>query len=192
MSSAPNPAESPQQKQIRQRIGQLLLWGGGLMAVLVFADRSGVGSLSFPAFWYRSRSAHLLVTAVLLFSGLWLLRDGQKDRCAADRDHRAADGANRDRVEEVDRTADRPIFENVRVYTRRRCPLCDDALVVLRQYRAWLPEVELVDVDERPELAEQYGQWVPVVEMDGRTRFRGHVDAWVLERMIQARCRRRS
>ena len=76
-------------------------------------------------------------------------------------------------------------FESVVLYTRAACPLCDDAGALLSQYRMWIPSPVEVDVDDDPELVQQFGEWVPVVEFDGRIRFRGQVSEVLLQRLIE-------
>jgi len=68
------------------------------------------------------------------------------------------------------------------LYTRAGCHLCDDALAMLTRY-GLRPEV--IDIDGDGELAAQYGQCVPVVLIDGRLRFRGHVDERLLRRLLR-------
>jgi hypothetical protein len=43
-----------------------------------------------------------------------------------------------------------------------------------------------VDVDTDPELADRYGECVPVVVVDGRVRFRGVVKPVLLRRLLRA------
>jgi hypothetical protein len=73
------------------------------------------------------------------------------------------------------------------MYTREGCHLCEQAWVVLqraaRRYRLALRQV---DVDSDPALVEQHGTCVPVVVIDGRVRFRGVVNAVLLERILRA------
>jgi thiol-disulfide isomerase/thioredoxin len=74
------------------------------------------------------------------------------------------------------------------LYTRRGCHLCDDALLVLEEASRRTPlVVRAVDVDTDPELAARYGQEVPVVMIDGRVRFRGRINAVLLERLLRKR-----
>jgi glutaredoxin len=75
-------------------------------------------------------------------------------------------------------------FHTATMYTRRNCLLCDEALEQLRAYRAYLPEVSVVDIDRDPELQRRFDTSVPVVELDGRIRFRGHVSDLLLRRLI--------
>jgi thioredoxin-like negative regulator of GroEL len=43
----------------------------------------------------------------------------------------------------------------------------------------------VVDVDTDPRLAERFGQQVPVVVIDGRERFRGHVNPVLFARLLK-------
>jgi len=43
----------------------------------------------------------------------------------------------------------------------------------------------LVDVDASPELRDRFDTCVPVVEIDGKIRFRGHVDRVLLRRLLR-------
>jgi len=71
------------------------------------------------------------------------------------------------------------------LYSRPGCHLCDDAaaLLVDRQ-RLHGFTLTHVNVDTQPELASRYGACVPVVTMDGAVRFRGRVDARLLDRLL--------
>jgi glutaredoxin len=73
------------------------------------------------------------------------------------------------------------------VYTRERCPLCDEAIEFLTREKEQLGfHLTLVDVDSSEALREQHGDCVPVVEVDGKVRFRGHVNPVLWRRMITA------
>jgi glutaredoxin len=75
---------------------------------------------------------------------------------------------------------------NVVLYTRVGCHLCDDARQTLEQHGL---SPTCVDIDAHHELYERFTTCVPVVEIDGRIRFRGHVEP-VLLRRILAQCTR--
>ena len=45
--------------------------------------------------------------------------------------------------------------------------------------------IEEVDIDADTVLREKYNDWVPVVTIDGRERFRGRVDEILLRRLLQ-------
>lgn len=76
-------------------------------------------------------------------------------------------------------------FDRVRLYTREECHLCDHARDSLWKHAAWLPALEEVDIDADPQLAAQFDTCVPVVEIDGKIRFRGRVDEVLLRRLIE-------
>jgi glutaredoxin len=75
---------------------------------------------------------------------------------------------------------------DVVMYTRQGCHLCEQAWEVLqRAARRHRLSLRQVDVDSDPALVEQHGEHVPVVAIDGRVRFRGIVNAVLLERILR-------
>jgi len=81
----------------------------------------------------------------------------------------------------------RPPASSVVVYTRRGCHLCDEAWDLLQRYQArWGFRLDAVDVDGDPELAALHGDWVPVVTVNGKVRFRGRVNEVLLKRLFGA------
>ena len=77
----------------------------------------------------------------------------------------------------VDRTP------NVVLYTRNGCHLCNDAEQLLLQHGL---TPTLVDIDADPKLKSRFDVSVPVVEIDGRIRFRGRVEPLLLRRILQS------
>lgn len=71
------------------------------------------------------------------------------------------------------------------LYSRPDCPLCDEARELLEHYRPYLPTLTEVNVDLDPVLEERFGNWVPVLELDGRVRFKGVISPVLLRRMIE-------
>ncbi len=71
-------------------------------------------------------------------------------------------------------------------YTRAGCHLCDEARATLDRYSAYFPPIEAVDIDGDPQLIARFSTCVPVVEMDGKVRFRGRVNELLLRRLIAA------
>jgi len=69
------------------------------------------------------------------------------------------------------------------IYTRTGCHLCDDAIDLVRQQQV---HPILIDIDADPQLREQFNVCVPVVEIEGKIRFRGKVDPVLLRRTIRA------
>jgi glutaredoxin len=73
---------------------------------------------------------------------------------------------------------------NVVLYTRQGCHLCHEAEQLLIRYDL---RPRLVDIDLDRELLGQFDTCVPVVEIDGRVRFRGRVDEVLLRRLLRAK-----
>lgn len=153
--------QEDQGDRARALLGTLLMAAGSVLAVLIFCDRTADGLPGMPAIWYSSRGIHLALCGALFIAAALLLK--------------SPPGA-----------IPPPLFETLRFYTRRECPLCDHALEVLERYRSVLPEPELIDIDNDPELQQRYGDSVPVVELDGQVRFRGEVQPELLQRLIDA------
>ena len=72
-------------------------------------------------------------------------------------------------------------MKSVKLYTRVNCHLCDQAYEVLTR-NGLLPES--IDIDADEELREKFTECVPVVEIDGRVRFRGIVNEVLLKRLL--------
>ena len=71
-------------------------------------------------------------------------------------------------------------------YTRDGCHLCEQAWeIVTAAQRRYGFTLERVDVDGDAALAKEHGECVPVVAIDGKVRFRGRVNAVLLERMLR-------
>ncbi len=70
---------------------------------------------------------------------------------------------------------------NAVLYTRKSCQLCDEAKEILEMYGFSIHEI---DIDKQPELREKYDTCVPVVEIDGKVRFRGTINEILLVRLI--------
>lgn len=70
------------------------------------------------------------------------------------------------------------------LYTRPGCHLCDDAKSLLQdRQRSWGYHLTETNVDADPELANRYGECVPVVTVDGKLRFRGRISGKLLDRL---------
>lgn len=68
------------------------------------------------------------------------------------------------------------------LYTRAGCHLCHDAEALLAEQGL---QPRIVDVDADPALKERFNTCVPVVEIDGKIRFRGRVDPVLLKRLLR-------
>jgi glutaredoxin len=73
---------------------------------------------------------------------------------------------------------------NVVLYTRDGCHLCEEAREVLSEFGI---SPTSVNIDADPNLRERFDTSVPVVEIDGRIRFRGGVQQTLLRRIIRNR-----
>ena len=75
----------------------------------------------------------------------------------------------------------------VTIYTRDDCHLCEDAHDTVRRVAEETNadvEIRSVDVDEDPDLREEYGERVPYVLVDGRPKFKYRVDADELRSLL--------
>jgi glutaredoxin len=72
-------------------------------------------------------------------------------------------------------------MHRVILYTRAGCHLCNEALAILHRFGQ---EPELIDIDTDPALRERYTNCVPVVEIDGKERFRGRINEVLLARLL--------
>jgi glutaredoxin len=75
-------------------------------------------------------------------------------------------------------------MSRVTIYTRRGCHLCEEAEALLVRHGL---RPALVDIDADPALRERYTDCVPVVEIDGKERFRGRVNEVLLKRLLAGR-----
>ncbi len=72
-------------------------------------------------------------------------------------------------------------------YTRQGCHLCDDAKTLVEALQAEYGfTVEIQDIDGDPQLREKFTTCVPVVEVNGKVRFRGQVNAVLFRRLLNA------
>ncbi|AQL43076.1 thioredoxin family protein [Halorientalis sp. IM1011] len=77
----------------------------------------------------------------------------------------------------------------VTVYSRENCHLCEEAKATVEAVASEVDAavtVEEVDVDEDPELREEYGERVPYVLVDGTPKFKYRVDADDLRRALES------
>ncbi len=74
----------------------------------------------------------------------------------------------------------------IRVYSRPGCHLCelliDELLPLIRGHL----DLEVIDIDTRPELTIQYGIRIPVVEYDGETVCQHHLDTAAIRAILQS------
>jgi glutaredoxin len=71
------------------------------------------------------------------------------------------------------------------VYTKPTCPLCDEAYEVLERWQQrYGYSLEARNIEESADLLREHGEWVPVVAVNGRVRFRGRVNEVLLRRIM--------
>lgn len=160
-----NAREADLQDRIQAWLGTAMMVTASLFAVLIFCDRMKMPLFAMPAAWYSSRNIHLVLCGAMFIAAAVLLK---------------SPGAPRH-----DRNG-RPLFRTCRLYTRAECHLCEEAFSTLMQFQDALPNIDVVDIDADPQLIRQFGESVPVVEIDGRVRFRGAVRPALLQRLIDA------
>jgi glutaredoxin len=158
----------------RKQVGFLLTVVGFLVALAWVLDRVAPLPFPLPRLWFLHRNLLGIAGVAAALTGLALQRDhtlrGPGSGAAP------PDGW-------TPRIPGRR-FESLVVYTRPGCHLCDDALELLADYSPWLPTPEEIDIDPHPALKARHGEWIPVVEIDGRERFRGRIDEPLLRRLI--------
>ena len=137
--------------------------------MLIFVDKWTQIQLPFPRFWYTTRAFHVLFCAGLAVLGWLMLRSVTSSEQSHD--------------------TERVVFKSVVVFCKPECCLCDTAMEVLADFSYALPDIKTVDISGDEELEELYASFVPVVEIDGKIRFRGIVSTELLSRLIEARQR---
>lgn len=145
--------------------GSVLLYAGVALLILAGIDQVSYLPFPMPEFWYSNRSFWPFVGILAIPCGMFLLKKEPKLNW-----HPTLAGTR---------------FGSVVLYTRKRCHLCDDAKLLLRTYARWLPTPVEVEIDGDEELKKQFNTCVPVVEIDGKVRFRGIVDEMLLRRLIE-------
>lgn len=174
-----NPAESPQSPPRPSSpaiLGTVALFTAVGLVILSIIDRSF--PLPFmPVSWHANRALWYLITLALFLSGiviLWRHRVPAKGNPVEEQEESEGDHSLR------------PAFQRVVLYTRQSCPLCEEAKTVLAEFGPQLPPVEEIDIEADPALHSRFDTCVPVVELDGRVRFRGRVNRVLLRRLIEA------
>ncbi len=76
---------------------------------------------------------------------------------------------------------------DVMLYTRQGCHLCDEAADVLRRHGV---SFRTTDIDQDVQWRDRYNECVPVVVIDGKERFRGRIDELLLRRLLARRASR--
>lgn len=149
------------------RLGTLGLLFGAAIVVLAFMDATSGIPFQMPSSWYVNRSIWYFLGLLGFVVGSLLLKD--RPQVAEEPESLRVDSP----------------FQRLVFYTRQDCHLCDDAKEILLRYETSLPELEEIDIDNAPDLVEEFGRCVPVVEIDGKVRFRGCINEMLLRRLIE-------
>jgi glutaredoxin len=164
--------------RFRPALGSVLLFLGiGLMGLLAVERDAGL-PVRMPRSWYIDRGLWVAI-GLLAFGAGWRLLG---DRKLSEEESRTEEsrGAGSSNEQPGDR------FERVVLYTRPGCHLCDLARETLAKYANSLPPPIEIDIDADPALRSRFSTCIPVVEIDGKIRFRGWVNEVLLRRLIEA------
>jgi glutaredoxin len=179
-TSAPSPAADPPAARGRSLLGSALLFLGiGLLALLLIDP--GELPLSMPRSWYIDRTLWVAGGLIAVGTGWHLLRDADGGRPGL-----GGTGAQKATLPAARLGIAGRRFSQLVLYTRTGCHLCDEARATLNKYGVYLPPIVEVDIDHDPALIGRFSTCVPVVELDGKVRFRGRVNEVLLRRLIAA------
>ena len=146
--------------------------GFGVLGLAAWDNSLGL-PFAMPRFWHIQRVACLAVSLVLGTAGLYVMSHGPRE------------DSDLGQVSKWKPTRPGRRFHMLTFYMRDGCHLCDEALELLQRYSAYLPPIHEVDVDADSASRERFDTAVPVVEIDGKIRFRGRVSELLLRRLIE-------
>lgn len=150
------------------------MFAAGLTVLgLVAWDNVEVLPFPMPRFWRSQRTVCLALAFLSIVLGLFVINRGPREpemSAYGRRWHPTKPGQR---------------FHSVVLYTRDDCHLCDEALELLQSYAQFLPPILESNIDADPPQRERFDTWVPVVEIDGKVRFRGRVSDLLLRRLIE-------
>jgi glutaredoxin len=171
MTEIHNTTPTDERLKARPFAGTVALFFSVLILFFGIIDRRTPVAF-MPASWFVHRSLWYLMATVSFLVGCLLLRDP----VTANGDASPETPSNFGERETP--------FQRLVFYTRRNCPLCVSAKKLLHSYSEYFPPLEEIDIDQSPQLTEQFSNCVPVVEIDGKIRFRGKINEVLLQRLI--------
>lgn len=77
------------------------------------------------------------------------------------------------------------VCASIRVFSRPGCHLCEQLVEELLPLVRGRLEVEVVDVQSRPDWEQEYGLRIPVVEFDGQFVCQYHLDQGAIRRILE-------
>ncbi|WP_299463247.1 glutaredoxin family protein [uncultured Gimesia sp.] len=157
----------------------MLFLGLGILALSL----TGTEWLPFnmPRSWYQNPTVWKLLALCMTGGGIAVLKQVSSSEMKNELRNRETHQSEDWMPEEHGQR-----FETLTVYTKKNCPLCEEASEILEDYAAYLPQAELIDIYSDPALVEKFGTCVPVVVIDGKIRFRGRINEVLLRRLIVA------
>ncbi len=73
------------------------------------------------------------------------------------------------------------------IYSRSECSLCDKARHFLQgEQKHFQFSLESIDIDDHDDLKKQFGCQIPVIEVNGKVRFRGIINPVLFRRFLRA------
>ena len=168
-----HPASHRSFTAAQARFGFVLFAAGLTVLALVAWDNSAGLPFVMPGFFRSQRTTCLALALLSGAIGLFILSRGPREETTE----------RRPSTWKPTRPGRR--FRTITLYTRAGCPLCDEAFETLQTYSASLPPTQEIDIDADPLLRARFETSVPVVEIDGKIRFRGQVSEMLLRRLIE-------
>lgn len=167
MDSFSNESNKDNENRNGSLLGPIFLWSGAVLGILLFCEKLGGLPFDMPSSWYTNSAFWIMIAIMLFGMGIKLIADSKPEEVA------------------WKPTKNYPRFHKIVVYSREDCHLCHEAEQLLAKYYEFLPIPEIIDVNEYEELDEKFGNCVPVVEIDGKIRFRGKIEEELLKRLIE-------
>jgi hypothetical protein len=165
--TAPRARPSNQDGPRLLAAGTLLTFAGVIGLSFGVLDAMNLIPLTMARWRVQSESLWILLSLLLLVAGLRLT---WRATHAVTRRKPGAPGMR---------------FHTLVLFSRGDCCLCDEARSVLAHYREYLPPLVEVDIDTDAELKKRFATCIPVIEIDGKVRFRGRVSEVLLRRLIE-------
>ncbi len=174
MSNETEITSDPARNTLAGVLGTLgLFFALGVLALGIVDSNGGI-PFSLPRSWYTNRSMWYLLAMGSFAGGWFLLKRSSLDE---NEENRFASRAS---------TGSDIRFREVILYTRVGCHLCDEMRQLLEKYARFLPAIDERDIDADATLRERFTECVPVLEIDGKIRFRGRINEILLRRLIDA------
>ncbi len=164
--------EASSRERFRSGLGSVLLFLGIAVLSLLAADRVFGLPVSLPRSWYTDRGLWVAIGLLSFGSGWYLLGDPEPTRNQT--------VANRETRHNGVR------FDRIVLYTRPGCHLCDLARETLQNMATACRRRSKWTSTADPSLRRGFSTCVPVVEIDGKIRFRGRINEVLLRRLIEA------